>query len=80
MSLTDREFWTAVHGMILGAAFLLAFAGGSCRALQLAAEVVNTGRNRGKGGSPSMGYHHHGADCLAHSDHRNLYRVPLVPG
>ncbi len=28
MSLTIREFWTAVHSMILGAAFLLAFAGG----------------------------------------------------
>lgn len=28
MSLTNREFWTLVHGMILGAAFLLSFAGG----------------------------------------------------
>lgn len=28
MSFTDREFWTLVHGMLLGAAFLLAFAGG----------------------------------------------------
>lgn len=28
MLLTIREFWTAAHGMILGAAFLLAFAGG----------------------------------------------------
>ena len=28
MSLTAREFWTVVHGMILGSFFLLAFAGG----------------------------------------------------
>lgn len=28
MSFTSREFWTIVHGMFLGAAFLLAFAGG----------------------------------------------------
>lgn len=28
MELTAREFWTALHGMVLGAGFLLAFAGG----------------------------------------------------
>ncbi|MEX2247809.1 MAG: hypothetical protein WEC75_14115 [Dehalococcoidia bacterium] len=28
MELTNRETWTALHGMIFGAAFLLAFAGG----------------------------------------------------
>lgn len=28
MSFTEREWWTAIHGMILGALFLLAFAGG----------------------------------------------------
>jgi len=28
MSLTMREFWTLVHGMGLGALFLLSFAGG----------------------------------------------------
>lgn len=28
MNLTDRETWAAVHGMVLGALFLLAFAGG----------------------------------------------------
>jgi sterol desaturase/sphingolipid hydroxylase (fatty acid hydroxylase superfamily) len=28
MILTEREFWTLVHGMALGAVFLLAFAGG----------------------------------------------------
>jgi hypothetical protein len=28
MSLTDREWWAIIHGMILGAIFLLAFAGG----------------------------------------------------
>src|SRR5215207_9463510 len=28
MDLTDREWWTLVHGMILGALFLLSFTGG----------------------------------------------------
>jgi hypothetical protein len=28
MELTSREIWTAVHGMVLGAGFLLAFSGG----------------------------------------------------
>lgn len=28
MHLTPREFWTAFHGMVLGAAYLLAFTGG----------------------------------------------------
>lgn len=28
MSLTDREFWTVIHGLVLGTLFLLAFAGG----------------------------------------------------
>jgi hypothetical protein len=28
MSLSNREFWTVVHGMFLGTLFLLAFAGG----------------------------------------------------
>ena len=28
MSLTDRETWTVLHGMIFGTTFLLAFAGG----------------------------------------------------
>ncbi|MEX2556153.1 MAG: hypothetical protein WEB06_11020 [Actinomycetota bacterium] len=28
MSVTDREFWTVIHGMVLGTLFLLAFAGG----------------------------------------------------
>lgn len=28
MSLTDREFWTVIHGLVLGTLFLVAFAGG----------------------------------------------------
>lgn len=28
MSISNREFWTLIHGMVLGTAFLLAFAGG----------------------------------------------------
>jgi hypothetical protein len=28
MSLTDREFWAVIHGLVLGTLFLLAFSGG----------------------------------------------------
>jgi hypothetical protein len=28
MSLTDREFWAVIHGLVLGTIFLLAFSGG----------------------------------------------------
>ena len=28
MSLSDREFWTVIHGLVLGTLFLLAFSGG----------------------------------------------------
>jgi hypothetical protein len=28
MSLTNREFWTLIHGMVIGSIFLLAFSGG----------------------------------------------------
>jgi len=28
MSLTNHEFWTLIHGMVIGALFLLAFSGG----------------------------------------------------
>lgn len=28
MSVTDRELWTVIHGLILGTVFMLAFAGG----------------------------------------------------
>jgi hypothetical protein len=46
MSLTDREFWGVIHGLILGAAFLLAFTGGflglwSLRARLITAEGIS---------------------------------------
>jgi hypothetical protein len=37
MELSSREFWTVVHGMLLGAMFLLAFAGGIAELLGLRA-------------------------------------------
>lgn len=40
MSLTVREFWTVVHGMGLGAIFLLAFAGGLAGLYSLRPEWV----------------------------------------
>jgi hypothetical protein len=38
MTLTHREFWTALHGMILGAVFLLAFSGTAFSLWNLRAE------------------------------------------
>ena len=40
MSLTTRELWTAIHGMILGAGFLLAFAGGFAGLYSLKSELL----------------------------------------
>jgi hypothetical protein len=38
MNLNERELWTVIHGMILGAVFLLAFAGGFAELLGLRAD------------------------------------------
>lgn len=40
MSLTNREIWTLMHGMILGALFLLSFAGGLAGLYSLRPELV----------------------------------------
>ncbi|MCI0398663.1 MAG: hypothetical protein L0332_19640 [Chloroflexi bacterium] len=40
MNLTFREFWTAAHGMIFGAIFLLAFGGGIAGLYSLRPEFV----------------------------------------
>ena len=55
MSLTLREAWTVVHGMLFGAAFLLAFAGGlaglySLRPEWLTVQGLNERMVRLKGG------------------------------
>ena len=39
MSLTSREVWAVIHGMILGALFLLAYAGGLAEFVNLPAET-----------------------------------------
>lgn len=40
MTLTEREFWTVIHGMVFGAIFLLAFAGGFASLWSLRPELV----------------------------------------
>ena len=40
MSLTDRETWTVLHGMVFGATFLLAFAGGLAGLYSLRPELL----------------------------------------
>jgi hypothetical protein len=40
MHLTDREWWTLIHGMILGALFLLAFSGGLAGLYSLKSELL----------------------------------------
>src|SRR5947209_6299052 len=43
MLLTDRELWTVIHGMGLGALFLLAFAGGLAGLWSLRPEFMTVG-------------------------------------
>ncbi len=43
MSLTEREAWTVIHGMVLGAIFLLAFAGGLAGLWSLRPEFLTPG-------------------------------------
>jgi hypothetical protein len=40
MDLTEREWWTLIHGMILGALFLLAFSGGLAGLYSLRTELL----------------------------------------
>lgn len=40
MELTGRETWTVIHGMVLGALFLLAFAGGLAGLYSLRPELI----------------------------------------
>jgi len=42
MDLSNREFWTFIHGMVLGSLFLLAFAGGLAGLYSLRPEWVTT--------------------------------------
>lgn len=42
MNLTLREFWTAAHGMIFGAVFLLSFGGGLAGLYSLRPELLTT--------------------------------------
>lgn len=40
MELSDRELWTVLHGMLFGAAFLLAFAGGLAGLWSFRADLI----------------------------------------
>jgi hypothetical protein len=40
MHLTNREWWTLIHGMILGTLFLLAFSGGLAGLYSLRSEYL----------------------------------------
>ena len=59
MDLTTREFWALIHGVILGGAFLLAFAGGiagfySLRPKLVTAEGMHERMRRLKAGTVAM--------------------------
>ena len=41
MSLTERELWTVIHGMCLGALFLLSFSGGLAELWSMRGELVH---------------------------------------
>ncbi len=42
MQITNREFWTLVHGMVFGTLYLLAFAGGAAGLYSLRPQFVTT--------------------------------------
>jgi len=42
MEFTNREWWTLIHGMVLGAVFLLAFAGGFAGLYSLRPELLTS--------------------------------------
>lgn len=48
MTLSDREFWTVIHGLILGTLFLLAFAGGLAELWALRPALATTVGTRGR--------------------------------
>lgn len=43
MAFNERELWTVIHGMVLGAIFLLAFAGGLAGLWSLRPELLTAG-------------------------------------
>lgn len=43
MSLTEREFWTVIHGLVLGTLFLIAFAGGLADLWSLRPALITSG-------------------------------------
>lgn len=46
MSLTNRETWTLIHGLVIGSLFLLAFAGGLAGLWSFRPELVTTAGTR----------------------------------
>ena len=55
MTLTSREFWTALHGMILGATFLLAFTGSAISLWSLRSEWTTPAGRAGSSRSLLLG-------------------------
>ena len=65
MYLSAREFWGVVHGMVLGALFLLAYGGGLAGLYSLRPDWVTPAGVRER--------------LMADSPHGDLARLPLVP-
>ena len=79
MNLTGRELWMVVHGMGLGATFLLAYAGGLAGLWSLRPEWVTVAGLQAL--APAWRRHlDHGHRGLADRYHRYLHSLPLVPG
>jgi hypothetical protein len=85
MSLTSRELWTAIHGMIFGAAFLLGFAGGlaglySLRSKLLTDEGIRERLGRLKLGTALMAVAAWGTVITGTYIVYPWYRAPLPDG
>lgn len=74
MELSYREGWTVVHGLVLGTAFLLAFAGGLAGLWSLRPGFLTPRAIRERMRRLYIG----GGRCLGHGDLGDLAGVPLV--
>jgi len=78
MTLTAREVWAVIHGMLLGSLFLLAYAGGLAELINLGSEWATEAGIASRVRRPDRGHLGYGSGGLAHGHHRHLDRLSLV--
>ena len=77
-TITARELWAVIHGMLLGSLFLLAYAGGLAELIPRVLEWATEAGDCQKGAPHYRRNLDYGGGGLAHGPHRHLYRA--TPG